>query len=119
VGLSKDVILRRWVNSQPKNAKWEVVAIIDILGRINLDDALALHLRNYVPPFYLDEWNGREFSAFQDFQKEFVQDAINHFLEPYPQSIIEIIQGLTALSPKERMPLKTAIEKWEQCEQSD
>jgi hypothetical protein len=84
-----------------------------------LDDALKLHLDNYVPPYYLDEWDDKEFSAFQDFRKEFVQDAINHFLEPYPQSVIEIIQGLTALSPKERMPLKTAIEKWEQHKQSD
>jgi serine/threonine protein kinase len=93
--------------------------LFTVLADRFLDDALELHLRNYVPPFYPDEWDGKEFSVFQDFQKEFVHDAIIHFLEPYPQSIIEVIQGLTALSPKERMPLKTAIEKWEQCEQSD
>jgi|GEM_PF-2402924 len=93
--------------------------LFTVLADFFLDDALELHLGNYVPPFYLYEWDNQEFSAFQDFQKDFVRGAINHFLELYPLPVIEVIQGLTALSPKERMPLKTAIEKWEQSELSD
>ncbi len=82
------------------------------LTNIFLEDALLMHKESFLPPIYLDEWNYKPFSEFQVFRKEFVNEAIATFLDAYPEPIIAVIQGLTALDPDSRMPLKEAIKLW-------
>lgn len=82
------------------------------LTNLLLEEALLMHKQSIFPPIYVDEWNFRPFSEFQVFRDQYVRDAIAMCLDCYPEQIIAAIQGLTALDPNSRMPLKEATKLW-------